>query len=818
MTGNLSFLTLILLGGGVALLRADVKNTLELVQTSCVGCHNASVKSGDVDLKTLSANGETFEHDRLIWEKVLEKLKLKQMPPPGLPQPPAALSAATMAWLEQEFARQDKLIKPDAGRVSARRLNRAEYNNTIRDLLGVDIRPADTFPADTAAFGFDNISDALNISSALLENYLEAADRSVRWALYGPERRKPAAIHYSAPVRINQARGTNGMPKDPNNYDLTGLSTLHSFHVMHRFAVDGEYSFKLTLNGHRPNQSEPAHPALFLDGKQACEFEVDATDMEGQNVECRVKVAAGEHLVSATYLRNYHGLPPSYGGPEPSRRPPEALITVGSKLTEKDIETLRKYGTRIKTDAIETRIDNRYESIDIGGPFAQTAGPSMESLRRIYACGHLNGKHDEDRCPGTIVRAFAGKAFRRPPTAGEVDQYLKFYAMARKQGDSFEEGVATVLQAILVAPQFLYRIEQDPTGGEAASISAYELASRLSYFLWSSTPDEELLLVAGQGRLRDSHVLREQVQRMLRDERAFALVENFAGQWLQFRNIEVIKPDLQLFPYFDDGLRHAMRRETEFFLDNMVRGDGNVLDLLTANYSYLNERLARFYGVSGVTGPEFRRVDMSGTERGGGILAHASVLAVTSYSTRTSPVLRGKWILETLLNAPPPAPPPGVPPLEEAKGQGGTLRQQMETHRKNPACASCHSLMDPLGFGLENFDATGRWRTEDGTHALDTSGALPDGRAFRTELKKILQADRAAFVRGFSEKLLTYALGRGLERYDRPAVNAIVAGVEENDYRFSQLVLEIVNSLPFQKRRAAEGTRQLANLGGTRAR
>jgi hypothetical protein len=820
MTGNLSFLTLILLGGGAALLRADAKNALDLVQKSCVGCHNASVKSGDVDLKTLSGNGKTFEHDRLIWEKVLEKLKLKQMPPPGLPQPPAALSTAAMAWLEGEFARQDKLIKPDAGRVSARRLNRAEYNNTIRDLLGVDIRPADSFPADTAAFGFDNISDALIMSSALLENYLEAADRSVRWALHGPEKRKPAAVHYSAPVRLNQSRGTNGMPKDPNNYDLTGLSTLHSFHVMHRFAAHGEYSFKLTLNGHRPNQSEPAHPALFVDGKQACEFEVDATDMEGQNVECRVKVAAGERLISATYLKNYHGLPPSYGGPAPSQRPPEPLITVRGKLTEKDIETLRKYGTRIKTDAIETRIDNRFESIDIGGPFAQTAGPSMESLRRIYACGHFTGKHDEARCPRTIVRAFARKAFRRPASAGEVEQYLNFYAMARKQGDSFEEGLATALQAILVAPQFLYRIEQDPAGGEAAPVSAYELASRLSYFLWSSTPDDELLRVAEQGRLRDPQVLRTQVLRMLRDERAFALVENFAGQWLQFRNIEVIKPDLQLFPYFDDGLRHAMRRETELFLDSIVRGDGSVLDLLTANYSYLNERLARFYGVPGVSGPEFRRVDMSGTQRGGGILAHASVLAVTSYSTRTSPVLRGKWILETLLNAPPPAPPPGVPPLEEAKGQGGTLRQQMEAHRKNPACASCHSLMDPLGFGLENFDAIGAWRTVDGSHALDSSGALPDGRAFRTpeELKKILQADRAAFVRGFSEKLLTYALGRGLERYDRPAVNAIVAGVEKNDYRFSQLVLEIVNSLPFQKRRAAEGTRQLANLGGTRSR
>ena len=314
------------------------------------------------------------------------------MPPPGLPRPAAETIAAVTRWLESEFARQDRSIKPDAGRVTARRLNRAEYNNTIRDLLGVDIRPADNFPADTAAYGFDNISDALNLSPALLENYVDAAERAVRTALFGPERMKPAAVHYSAPVRINDSRGTSSLPKDLFHYDETGLSTRHSAHFIHRFPVDAEYSFRLVLNGHRPNQSEPAHPALFIDGKLIQEFEVDATDLEGQIVECRARVTAGEHLLSETYLRNYHGLPPRYNGPEPSKRPPEPLINPRGKLTEKDIETLRKYGTRIKTDAVETRVDNRFESIDVGGPFNQATGPSPESLRRIYVCGHAAGK------------------------------------------------------------------------------------------------------------------------------------------------------------------------------------------------------------------------------------------------------------------------------------------------------------------------------------------------------------------------------------------------------------------------------------------
>ena len=798
----------------VLLSASTSRDVRTLLETSCVGCHNRQTRSGDVDLKSRLTVQDTFVDDREIWAKVLEKLQTKQMPPPALPQPSATLVSNATTWLEEEFARQDRLIKPQPGRITARRLNRAEYNNTIRDLLGIDARPADVFPADTAAYGFDNISDALNLTPALLENYLSAAERSVRVALFGPERQKPAAIHYSAPVRINLSRGQTGLPSDLSNYDLTGLSTHHSFHVVHRFLVEGEYDVRLTLNGHRPNQSEPAHPALFMDGKLVREFEVDATDLEGQIVECRVRVTAGEHLVSATYLRNYHGLPPSYKGPEPSIRPPEPLISVRGKLTEKDIETLRKYGTKIKTDSIETRIDNRFESIDVAGPYNQPTGPSQASLRRIYVCGHLNKGHDERVCPRQIVQSFASRAFRRPAARNEVKQYLSFYSMARKQGDSFEEGIATALQAVLVAPEFLFRVEMDPPGSIAAPVHPYELASRLSYYLWSSQPDAPLLRVASTGALSRPQTLRSQVLRMLRDPKVFALVENFGGQWLQFRNIDVIQPDPGHFPSFDDGLRYSMRRETELFLESIVRNDGSILDLIDGNYSFLNERLARFYGVPNVAGPEFRRVDMSRTQRGGGILAQGSILTVTSYSTRTSPVLRGKWILEALLNAPPPAPPPGVPPLEETKaGQNASLRQQMEMHRKNPACSSCHSRMDPLGFGLENFDAIGAWRTQDGAAAVDASGSLPDGRSFRTpdQLKQILRADRHAFIRGLTEKMLMYALGRGLESYDKPTVTSIVSEVERNGYRFSSLVLGIVNSMPFQMRGAPPERAIVAN-------
>ena len=376
---------------------ADSSAVFGFVRKNCVACHNASMASGDVNLFAYK-DAKSFDENREVWEKVVSKLKTGEMPPPGSPKPPAPEVKAVANYLESEFARQDRSAKPDPGRVTARRLNRTEYNNTVRDLLGVDIRPSDNFPNDESAYGFDNISDALTMSPVLLEKYLYAAERVVRTAIFGPEKMKPAMIHYPTPVRINDTVDRPTIPKDLFHYDETGLSTRHAAHIVHRFPVDGEYSLRLVLNGHRPNQSEPATPALYIDGKLIQKWEVDATDLEGQIVEVRTKVTAGEHLLSATYLKNYHGLPPKYGGPDPSKRPPEALINVRGKLTEKDIETLRKYGTKIKTDRLETRIDNRYEAIDVGGPFTQPSGPSLESQRRVFVCSQQT-----DACAQTII-------------------------------------------------------------------------------------------------------------------------------------------------------------------------------------------------------------------------------------------------------------------------------------------------------------------------------------------------------------------------------------------------------------------------------
>jgi hypothetical protein len=782
---------------------ADPAVIAPYIKKNCVACHNKANASGDIDLFTLLNTAKTFDAERDRWERAAEKIKHNEMPPAVVTKRPAAAdSSATVKFLEDEFARQDRSAPRDPGRVTARRLNRTEYNNTVRDLLGVDIRPADSFPNDETAYGFDNNGDALTLSSVLLERYLYAAERVVRTAIFGPEKLKPAMIHYPTPVRINDVVERPTIPKDLFHYDETGLSTRHAAHISHRFPVDGEYSIRLILNGHRPNGSEPVKPALYIDGKFIRQWEFEGTDLEGQSVEVRTFVKAGEHMLSATYLKNYHGLPASYKGPEPSKiTDAPRLDNVRGKLSEKDIETLRKYGTKIKTDRHETRIDNRYEAIDIGGPFRQTAGPSPESLRRVFVCAPQT-----DACAQTIIRDFARRAFRRPVSAKDTAAFEKLYRLARQQRDSFQEGISTALQGVLVSPHFLFRMERDPRTKPFAPISEFELASRLSYFLWSSMPDAELLAAAEKETLRQPAVLRAQVQRMLRDARSRALVDNFAGQWLQFKNIDVLKPDVGKFPYFEDSLRDAMRRETELFLENLIRNDASVLEILDSNHTYMNERLARFYGIPGILGPEFRRVDMSKTQRGGGVLAHASILTISSYSTRTSPVLRGKWILENLLNAPPPPPPPAVPSLDEGKiGQTMTLRQQMEAHRANPACASCHARMDPLGFGLENLNAIGEWREKDGALAIDSSGVMPDGRKFSgpAELKVLLKENREAYVKGLTDKLLTYALGRGLERFDKPVVSEISGKLPAHGYRFSSLVLEIVNSLPFQQRRSA---------------
>jgi hypothetical protein len=779
---------------------------------NCYMCHRERLQSGGLVLEGYKTASSVIEH-RDKWERVLQKLRTGEMPPQGMPRPDETQLKAVIQWIESEFERADSQTKPDPGRVTARRLNRAEYNNTIRDLLGLDIHPADDFPQDDSGYGFDNIGDVLSLSPALMEKYISAAEKVARTAVFGPQQMKPSM------VRLNPGwRNFPHSQKPLHDYDLTGLSLPNTLHVTYSFPVEGEYKIRTMLNGIRPGGSEAIQVALWIDGKQIevlaldpegkGSFSIDRQEFYGWAQDFRLKLTAGKHWIAASIPRLYEGLPASYGGPNPSKKPkPVAEFKPPPGAPPELVEKLRKNFEERQKEIVPAN-DVRVSSLEISGPFAQDKAPSLETRKRLYSCGHLEGNHGPG-CARKIVAGLAHRAYRRPVSQEEVNQLVSLVATAQKEGDSFEEGICLALQAMLISPHFLFRIEKDqgatkPQGEDAHSITQHELASRLSYFLWSSMPDDELFSLADKRQLNKPDVLAAQVHRMLKDPKSRALVENFAGQWLELRKLESVKPDRKRFPDFDEYLRISMRKETEAFFDDIVRHDRSILDFIDGNYSFLNERLARFYKIPGVEGPEFRKVMLAADTRRGGVLTQASVLTVSSYATRTSPVLRGKWILDNLLGAPPPPPPPDVANLDEsAIGSSASLRQQLEEHRKNATCASCHSRMDPLGFGLENFDAVGAWREQDGKFPIDSTGLLPDGRSFKgpNDLKVILKADRDAFTATLTEKLMTYGLGRGLERYDKPVVKKIAAQVAANDYRFSSLVLEIVRSLPFQMRR-----------------
>jgi hypothetical protein len=585
--------------------------------------------------------------------------------------------------------------------------------------------------------------------------------------------------------------------------------------------VDGDYVIKVVLTGLRPLGSEAIAVTLWVDDRdvqtiphdpeRAASFADDRQDFNAHTVQFKVRLAAGDRRIAIAIPRILEGLPARYNGPNPSKLPvpPPREFKAPPTATPERLAQLRKTFETTQAELEKIPMNGvRVNVVDIGGPYSQVTGPSRASLARIYTCGHLNGVHTA-MCARRIVTDFARRAFRRPVAAKELDSYVDLVKRVGQEEGSLAEGLAVGIQAILVSPDFLFRIERDraTTATKAAHyrISQHELATRLSYFLWSSMPDAQLRRAADLGTLRNPTVLAAQVRRLLRDPKSHALSENFGGQWLQFRALESVTRDRERFPDFEDYLRLSMRRETELFIDNIIRQDRRILDFIDGRYSFLNERLARHYGIPNVSGPEFRRVDLSDTPRGG-VLTQASVLTVSSYATRTSPVLRGRWVLDNLLDAPPPEPPPDVPNLrEEEIGTAASMRQQLEMHRKDPTCASCHRRMDPLGFGLENFDAVGAWRTADGKFPIDSTGTLPDGRSFNgpDELRNILKADHQAFEHCLTAKLLTYAIGRGLERYDKRTVSGIVSRLPEHEYRFSGLVLEIVNSLPFQSRRGA---------------
>jgi hypothetical protein len=756
-----------------------------------VTCHNEKLKTADLLLD--KANVAEIGADAALWEKVWRKLRAGQMPPAGAPRPDAATLRSLEDYLASELDRA-AAADPNPGRPALRRLNRSEYMNVIRDLLALDASALDLkalLPADDSGYGFDNIGDVLSVSPLLMEGYMTAARKISRLAVGEPAVR-PVFETYDVPRYILQFdRMSEELP----------FGSRGGIAVQHYFPADGEYVIRIRLQRNADynilGMAETRKLDVRVDGARVAQFTVGdkngkATETseirfggseskEEGDLELRTAVKAGMRRIGVSF-QNVTWEPEGVFQP---------LVS--------DYSYAMDYGNSDTEPAIG--------SITIGGPFGAKGLSDTASRRRIFTCSPANSA-DERTCARTILANVAHRAYRRPLTDADVEIVLGFYDAARMTG-AFEEGIQAGLQRILVDPEFLFRIERDPADVPRAAayhISDLELASRLSFFLWSSIPDDELLQLAEQNRLKDTVALEQQVGRMLADDRARALVETFAGQWLYLRNVQAVWPNPDVFPGFAANLRDDFQKETELFFESVLREDRSLMDLLNADYTFLNERLARHYGIGNVYGSHFRRVPVTDENRRG-LLGHSSILAVTSYATRTSPVMRGKWVLEQLLGTPPPPPPADVPSLEEKKGDDGkplTMRQQMEQHRANPACASCHRIMDPLGFALENFDATGRWRTIEGSTPIDASGVLPDGTKFQgpVELRKILLERSDVIAQTVVEKLLTYALGRGVEHYDAPAVRAILRDAAP-EYRWSSLVIGIVKSRPFQMRRSS---------------
>ncbi|MGH9785917.1 MAG: DUF1592 domain-containing protein, partial [Terriglobia bacterium] len=686
--------------------------------------------------------------------------------------------------------------RPDPGRPPAHRLNRAEYTSAVRDLLDMEIDGESLLPGDDPGYGFDNNGAVLAVSPMLLERYMTAA-RKVTALAIGDTSITPAFETYRvARLMMQEDRMSDDLP----------FGSRGGIAVRHQFPLDGEYVLRIRLQRDKDERivglGEPQQLHVLLDGQPIKLFTVgglynrklenamyypkpeDAEQLEYERtadarLEVRFPAKAGTRLVGVTFRKE--------------TAEPEGMFT--PRLP--DLAYLGKGD------------DPTLANISIGGPYDATGTGETPSRSRIFVCRPTNSR-DEAPCAREILSTLARRAYRRPVTEGDVRALFTLYDAGRKDGGGFEAGIAMALQKVLVSPEFLFRIERDPS--DAAPESAYrlsdlELASRLSFFLWSSIPDDELLNAAARGTLRDPAVLEQQARRMLRDSRSKSLVRNFAGQWLYLRNVRMVQPDVETFTDFDENLRGAFQQETELFLDSMLREDRSVLDLLTADYTFVNERLARHYQIPNVYGSHFRRVTLRDEARKG-LLGQGSVLTVTSYANRTSPTLRGKWLLENILGAPPPPPPPNIPSLRPRNDEGKvlTVREQMAQHRNNAVCATCHARMDPLGFALENFDAIGKWRTSDANAPIDASGVLPDGTKFDgpAELRNVLLRRPEEFVTTVTERLLTYGLGRGVEYYDQPAIRKIVRGAAPGEHRWSALIVGIVNSTPFQMRRSVE--------------
>jgi mono/diheme cytochrome c family protein len=746
-----------------------------LVNQYCMGCHNEKLKTAGLELS--SANVDHIDQNPDVWEKVLRKVRARYMPPYGLPRPDEKTYESFTSYLETSLDRA-AAAKPNPGRTETlRRLNRTEYQNAIRDLLSLDVDVTGLLPSDDSSYGFDNITVG-GLSPTLLERYLAAAQKISRLAI-GGQIRSPGGDTIVVPSDRTQEDHVEGLP-----FGTRGGTVVH-----YTFPLNAEYSIQLRLARDRNERVEgltaPDQLELTLDGQRVQLFKVtpppSGQDHSGvdRDLNVRIPVKAGPHDIGVAFMKKTSAL----------------------------LETERQpYVAHFNLDR-HPRIQPALYSVSIVGPYDANGAGDTPSRRRIFVC-HPAKASEEEPCARRILSTFARRAYRRPPTEAEVDMAMKFYKDARTDG-AFETGIEMALRALLVSPEFLFQIEQEPANTPPNTVyrlSDLEIASRLSFFLWSSIPDDQLLDLAIAGKLKDPAVLAQQVRRMLADPRSEALVNSFADQWLYLRNLASTIPDSRLFPDFDDNLRESMRRETQLFFESVMREDRNVLDLLNAKYTFVNERLAKHYGIPNVYGSQFRRVSFGDDSVRGGLLSQGSILTVTSYPDRTSPVIRGKWILTNIVGAPPPPPPPNVPPLKENASSGKilTMRERMAQHRANQPCAGCHKLMDPVGFMLENFDAVGRFRTAADGATVDASGNLPDGVSFVGEpgLQKAVMNRPELFVSTTTEKLLTYALGRGLDYYDAPAVRKIVREAHNSDYRFSSLVIGIVNSTPFQMRRS----------------
>ncbi len=746
-----------------------------LIGKYCAGCHNEKLRSGGMAITKLDLVHP--DRDAPEWEKVVVKLRAGMMPPSGAPRPDKAtiqgFAESVEAGLDQAAA-----AKPNPGRPALHRLNRTEYANSIRDLLDLDIDAASYLPPDDMSHGFDNMAEVLNLSPALLEGYVRAGSEISRLAV-GDASMSPVVATYPLPQAFSQTGHVEGTP----------YGTRGGIAVRHNFAADGEYVLKMTLyfttNTFLYGYTQKGEKLeVAVNGERVALFDIDPAMKVDQDLRTQpIRIKAGPQLITASFLKRADG-------------PTEDMVMP----FQRSITDLFA-GQTIGLTALPHLRD-----LSIRGPFQATGVSETPSRRRIFVC-HPTSEADEVPCAKKILSTLARQAFRRPVSENDLEPLLSVYQTGRNMGD-FEAGIRLAVQEIVADPQFVFRFERTPAGvapGASYRISDLELASRLSYFLWSSAPDDQLITLASQRKLGNPGVLEDQVRRMLADSRSSALAANFAGHWLQLQNLKDVQPDVFLYPDFDKNLADSMRRETELLFDSIVREDRDVADLLTANYTFVDEHLARHYGIPNISGSRLQRVEIADENRRG-LLGQGSILTLTSMANRTSPVQRGKWVMDTILGTPPPTPPPNVPALKET-AEGGALkpvRERLEEHRANPTCASCHKMMDPIGFSLENFDAVGAWRIHDNGFDVDPKGTLVDGTKLDgpTSLRNALLNHSDAFVRTFTVKLLTYALGRGVEYTDMPAVRAIDRDAAAHDNRFSSFVVSIVKSTPFRMRRA----------------